>query len=67
MARDPQPRGFIVNVYGWGDARFVAISAAKARAMAYRALCEAAGRRDFLSFLMNSRIRRSRPDEDARP
>ncbi len=54
------PRDFIVSVYGYGEAHYKATSAGKARAMAYRAFCDAVGKRDFLDFLIESRVRRAR-------
>ncbi len=57
----PPPRDFVVSLYGWGEARYTATSAGKARAMAYRAFCDAVGRRDFHWFLINSRVWRARP------
>lgn len=60
------PRWFVANVYGYGDARYMALSAGKARAQAYRAFCDAIGHRDFHWFLINSRVRRTTPSEDRR-
>jgi hypothetical protein len=54
------PRAFVVSVHGWGDARFTALTAGKARAMAYRQFCDAIGSRDFYWFLINSRVWRAR-------
>jgi hypothetical protein len=62
----PPLRSFVVSVYGFGEARYMATSAGKARAMAYRQFCDAAGRRDFHWFLINSRVRRTTPSEDRR-
>jgi hypothetical protein len=53
------PRPYVVSVDGFGDAEFRATSAGKARAMAYRAFCEAFGPKTFHWFLVNSRVRRS--------
>lgn len=60
----PPARAFVVNVYGYGDTRYTAASAGKARAMAYRAFCDAIGRKPFHWFLINSRVRRTTPSED---
>jgi hypothetical protein len=60
------PRTYVVSVYGYGEARYTATSAGKARAQAYRQFCDAVGRRDFHWFLINSRVRRATPSEDRR-
>jgi hypothetical protein len=58
------PRTYVVSVYGWGDAHFTALTAGKARYAAYRALCEAAGARNFHWFLINSRVSQARSPEE---
>ena len=59
-------RTFVVSVYAHGEVRYSATSAGKARAMAYRAFCDAIGPRDFHWFLINSRVRRTTTSEDRR-
>jgi hypothetical protein len=57
----PKPdREFIVSVYGYSEVRYTATSAGKARWMAYRQFCEERGKRDFLDFLIESRVWRAR-------
>jgi hypothetical protein len=59
----PPPRTFAVSVYGYGEAHYTATSAGKARAMAYRAFCDAIARWSFHQFLLASRVKRAeRPD-----
>jgi hypothetical protein len=45
-----------VSVYGYGEVRYTATSPGKARAMAYRAFCDAVTRTSFHWFLINSRV-----------
>jgi hypothetical protein len=59
------PRAYVVSVYGYGEAQYTATTAGKARAMAYRAFCDATGKRDFLEFLIESRVWRARSDGGA--
>ena len=54
-------RAYAVSVYGYGEAHYSATSAGKARAMAYRAFCDAISRKTFHWFLVNSRVWRVRP------
>jgi hypothetical protein len=56
----PKPsRPYVVSVDGYGDAEFRATSPGKARAMAYRAFCDAITRWSFHQFLLASRVRRA--------
>jgi hypothetical protein len=55
----PAPRPFVVSVYGYDAVRYMALSAGKARAQAYRQFCDAVGKRDFHWFLINSRVWRA--------
>jgi hypothetical protein len=52
----PVQRRFVVSVYGYGDVRYTAASAGKARAQAYRDFCDAVTRKTFHWFLVNSRV-----------
>jgi hypothetical protein len=53
------PRAYVVSVHGYADGYYMALSAGKARAMAYRAFCEAVARKTFHEFLVMSRVRRA--------
>jgi len=56
VKREKPLRAYAVKVDGYSTVQFEARSAAKARAMAYRAFCDAGGRWSFHNFLIMSRV-----------